>query len=124
MLRRAFLGVLASGLGLRLAVAAEPMFRSRRFDVAAAHRLVAFCEANIDRLCAFDLVVATNAFGGHARIEEATLIVRAGRGALEFWFPVDAVQREGDNFRIKALLTPLRGEPEAGLERYQFNMLG
>jgi hypothetical protein len=124
VLRRAFLGVLVSGVGATFARAAEPVFRVRRFDGGAAHRLAAFAEAHIDTLCAFDLAVAARRVDGSAHIEEATLVVKAGHGALEFWFPTDAVRPQGGVFRIKALLTPLRGESEAGLERYQFNMLG
>lgn len=121
--RRIVLAGLASVLMPAVARAGEPVFRGT-LDRAGARRLAAFAETNIDTLCRIAVSAAATSAGGTAMIEENTLVVKADDGKLEFWFPVGSVTAHGKVFKAGGLLTPLRGEPEAGLVRYEFNMLG
>lgn len=121
--RRQVVAALGAALVPAAAFASEPVFRGV-LDRAGARRLAAFAEANIETLCRIEISAAAKSAGGSAAIEENTLVVKADDGKLEFWFPVGSVKARGKVFKAGGLLTPLRGEPEAGLTRYEFNMLG
>lgn len=125
-IRRRHALLLAGAMAMLAAMpgqAAEPSFRGR-LDAAGARRLAAFAKTNIDQLCRIEITVDAKSSGGSAGIEEDALIVRAEGGKLEFRFPAASIRARGKIFRAGGLLTPLRGEPETGLVRYDFNMLG
>lgn len=121
--RRILLAGLVTVLAPTGALAGEPAFQGT-LDRAGARRLAVFAEGNIDTLCRIEVSVAANSAGGSATLEESALVVKADDGKLEFRFPVGSVKARGKVFRAGGLLTPMRGEPEDGLKRYEFNMLG
>jgi len=121
--RRALLAAFVAALAPMRAQAKEPAFRGT-LDRAGARRLAAFAQTHIDTLCRIEISVAAQSADGAALIEEDRLVVKGDDGKLEFWFPVASVKARGKVFKAGGLLTPLRGEPEDGLTRYEFNMLG